>query len=338
LAQIRKGISLKSPLQNADNRRQVPRRRRPDDVPPLPPTPIEVQEPLGDRAEADVAHIETVQGIGDIFWAYQKLAPHFRRINFDVLVTDRHNPIQLRARDFLPLLPKVGTVRFKVVSGERYAHVTASKHAIDEVLKHHRDGIRPVAYAVNRFLEEGTRIDEIDHHPVLEDAGLRHDAPTEAGGYIALYVSGFARARNNTTWPIANWLRFVRRFYAQYRLDLPLKIVGAGYDMASIRDLMADLQRRENGRRMAVTRHVDQAPGRVLGILKGARCFLSYNSGLGILADNIDVPQVMVYFKELDRMHYAWCKRAHIGTTFQVGSFSETPEQILERVDMSACF
>ena len=106
------------------------------------------------------------QGIGDIFWAYQRLAPHFDVINFNIMVGDWWR-VHTRAKEWLPLLPKVGTVTCKKVDGKIYNDSITRHLPLSGVI--YQAELYPekeVYYSVNWPLEQGTRLEDTDPYPV----------------------------------------------------------------------------------------------------------------------------------------------------------------------------
>lgn len=262
-----------------------------------------------------VIDIDVVQGIGDIFWVYQKFFRYCDVMNFTVLTTARC-PIQRRAQAFLKLLPKVGSVSYKTVETSRYNDVCGSYKSIWDVL--HR-GDRE--YACNRPLEQGIRLDALDN-----DAEVSWDLPIFSlprekpfKKYVLMYVSG---SKPDFTWDIAAWSDLALGI----RPDLPIILVGAKYDQDNLMPLHVDLALR--GRRNEVI--IGDHPAYLVDIIKNCELFIGYQSGLNVIADNFHKPQVMLYFPFLRSMMYTWCQPHHMDDrTFNPFTFESTPESIL---------
>lgn len=71
--------------------------------------------------------IKTVQGVGDVFWVYQKLSPYFDKINFIICVINLDCPVQKRVLPFLKLLPKVDNFKLELVTSEYYDSLAKQK-------------------------------------------------------------------------------------------------------------------------------------------------------------------------------------------------------------------
>ncbi len=107
---------------------------------------------------------------------------------------------------------------------------------------------------------------------------------------------------------------------------MPFLILGAFYD-ANVATLAAGLLR-EAGITCEVW--IDRPPLEVAWALKNSRFHLGFQSGLGILADNFGTPQLMMYFKHLAKLQFAWCQPGHARLVFHAGSFAQSPKDVLE--------
>ena len=153
--------------------------------------------------------IRTVQGIGDIFWVYQKLAPHFDVINLTILCVSM-STIQTRAREFCGMLPKVGAVTYQQVSSSAYHRVAQGRFPLVDVL---RRAPGPLDYAVNDPLEQGTNLRAIDpEYPIDEFVDMGLPATAERGDYLCVYVSG--TNRSPSVWTPQKWVWAIRRVAA----------------------------------------------------------------------------------------------------------------------------
>ena len=109
---------------------------------------------------------------------------------------------------------------------------------------------------------------------------------------------------------------------------MPLVIVGADADNRAVSPLTQRL--RQKG--YMAHSFIDLPPTQVVSLIQNASYFICYQSGLGVPADNLGVPQMMLYFKELEKLKYAWCRHEHVGTVFQAASFNENPGDVAKRI------
>lgn len=309
--------------------------RRTSRIPVTPMTPtflILSEDPLP-PVERDII-LNVPQGIGDIFWVYQKFAPHFDRIHINITGTEM-NVVQRRAADWLRLWPKVGRVAFKVVPGAEYEGIVQATHSTRYVLDTYSPEHKEFNFAANRPLETGVRLEDID--PGLEVAVdvpvTATECPLIYPEFVAAYVSGGTKqlgAIQKGVWDMGRWARLLLGVYDRFNWTLPMIFVGASYDQEVTMGLVRALKSR--GRDCHA--YIDSYPANVLYILKRAKCFLGYQSGLNIMADNLGTKQLMLYYKELEPMMYSWCKKEHIGTTFQANTFDKSVEQVLDECDL----
>lgn len=288
---------------------------------------IEANSIIGDEIT-----IRTVQGIGDIFWVYQKFAPYFNRINFTIYVT-KDELVQRRAVDWLSILPKFGTAAIEIVSNQQYDRAASRYSRMQDRIDDYKAG-RPVEYSINRWLEEGHRIDEIDPGAKIEtDVGIDATArpETPAGDYLTLYVSGSAtnkiiqRNPKYGSWDCRKWARLTHGLLDRIG-NLPIVMIGASFDRPAIEEMHNRLTPRRS-----VFVMIDQPPAHVCGVLKHSKYFVGYQSGMNIVADALGARQIMLYFNFLRPMFNTWCRREHIGGKFQPACFEDDTAAIIER-------
>lgn len=266
--------------------------------------------------------IRTVQGVGDIFWVYQKLAPHFDVIDIEILLT-QDNPVSRRALPFVQLLPKVRNVTFAQV-GRQYHEICQCKHGLQLVFDH--PGVRH-NYAINAWLEAGTRLEAIEPHLAVQ-WGVQFDGVSEtppSRDFTAVYVSG---NKHDTSWSVERWLDFLVGLDGiDDRMSGPLVLLGAPYDAQPLHEL-GDLLKSRAGR--SVHYRISTDPIEAIEMLRNARLFVGYQSGLNVIADNYDTPQVMLYFPYLKAMMNSWCKPGHVESgLFRAFTFDQSNESIL---------
>lgn len=264
--------------------------------------------------------VDTVQGLGDLIWVLQKLTLHYERINLNVLHVSDH-PVQFRAWRFMELLKPVGRITYKPVTQEQYDAVAQGRFVTPL-------GVREaVPYAVNRPLELGTRLEAIDEYPV--DWGLRFDVPSfrkPVSPYMLVYISG---SKNIRTWSPSQWIRFVAQAVSLYNTPPRIVMLGAEYDRVPLKLVGTALE----GMQLDVDYAIGLDPAGAVALIRDASLLLGYQSGLNVVADMYDVPQVMLYFPALAPMRYTWCKPSHQAwDIFKAFTFDQTPGQILPHI------
>ena len=257
--------------------------------------------------------ITTVQGIGDLLWCYKKLAPLYPKIHFNVLTIDNGCKIQTRADEFLTLLPQYGSHKFTQVGYEDYNRVAALKPTLPD--KHGRYWFE---YAVNAWLEAGVGLYDIDKTPVLAHvplAGVKE--PESKRNSICVFVAGKKGLNLPNIWEAPQWadvcVLMADRFGATH-----FDFIGASWDSPETDEVMALLRARGW--------HCESYCGTLgiaasLNMMRSCQAFIGYQSGLGILAENYDVPQLMVYFDHLLPMMHTWKKPGT--TSFHAMTFGQ---------------
>ncbi len=258
--------------------------------------------------------ITTVQGIGDLFWCYQKLAPLYDWIHFNVLTIDNACPVQTRAKEFLTLLPKYGAHWFTQVSRDDYHRIATLRPRL------------PIAgpwfeYAVNNWLEGGTSLYEIDDQPVLEFVQLRGVRDTEFRmSTIVVFVAGMKGNQEPGLWSAHQWAEVAKQMMRKFEAS-QFDFVGAAWDGEDAQAVIGFLER-DGLRCHNLCGHLNLAESTY--IIRTGKAFLGYQSGLNVLAENYDVPQLMVYFDRLKPMMHTWKKPK--STAFRAMTFGQYSE------------
>lgn len=264
--------------------------------------------------------INTVQGIGDIFWCYQKLAPYFDVININVLYLEA-TAVQLRAKAFCHMLPKVGTVGYVKVSTPEYKRVTRTTFTLPA---------GPVAdYAVNAPLERGINLRDIDPGSQIEefvDLGL--PATVEQDDYLCAFVSG---TQNHLCWKPHTWISTIRQLANRIGTKR-ISLIGAEWDI-----IIQDVVNAELCSEFTVANHTgSMGLADSVDIIRRAQYFVGFQSGLNVIAENYDVPQLMIYYKHLEPMLYTWCKPQNIRTKFTAATFDDNISNVIKGLPMLA--
>lgn len=266
--------------------------------------------------------INVVQGIGDIFWVYQKFSPYFNKINFNVLAIF-DNVIQKRAEEFLTLLPKTGELNYNLVSSAEYDAVAKTRY----YAKNYLTSDKTIIFACNRLLEEGKNLFDIDIDLSVEtDVKIKEecfDLPYEE--YCILYVSG---NKPPYAWGEKQWCNLITSL--NLTQNLPIVLIGAEYDSPVLERIYNHLQEIK----VNSTLLINMPFANIVYLIKNSKFFIGYQSGLNILADNFDIPQIMLYFPELHLMLNTWAKTKNINSKkFNAFTFDQTIEEISEQIN-----
>jgi len=295
-----------------------------------PVTPEESLKMLVERSVQKERRIHAVvpQGIGDIFWVYQKLLPFFDKIHFHIAATNPDDTIQKRSVHFVASWPKVVGCDMRRVTQSVYDKTINGKHRLVDILAHvngPKAQAKEYYIGFNRWLEDGVRLEQIDPgFPVAWGVGLpEEEAPVPYDDFVTLYVSG---TKAQFVWGMEGWERLTRAIYAKLDYGKPLLVIGAEYDRHHTEELAARLQGLTD-----ITVRVGMNPAQVNRVLHTTSLFIGYQSGLNILADNFGTPQVMIYFPFLKNMMYTWCQPGHAESgLFQAFTFDTPPGAVAD--------
>ncbi|MFA5715286.1 MAG: glycosyltransferase family 9 protein [Candidatus Paceibacterota bacterium] len=259
--------------------------------------------------------IDTPQGIGDLIWVYRKLSLYYDKININVLVVG-HNEVQERSRNFLSTLDMVGKVNFKKVTGKEYGRVASGFYKMEEIKNE---------YSVNAWLEKGIHIDDIDKFQVNWNINLKLGSLNISKEYVLLYVSGCNH--NSTNYQMSS------NMWADIVLSVCKKIdtyncilIGAQYDEKKLVEINNIIKDKLNTNVISKASIQDTTK-----IISEAKYFISYQSGLCVIAEELNIPTLMIYFPENKNLINSWNRKENINRNlFCNHFFGEPVETIIE--------
>lgn len=242
-------------------------------------------------------HVPT--GIGDFSWIYSKLAgvaEHFGAyLNF---TTYGGNPRRLQP--FVELCPKVGAFEY---TGELWPDSRLNTLQAITCLEDLRDlGTEHVNLSANKWLEKGNRIEgwlclkiPVDHHyevareqtHVVRCDELLGPLP---GPYLFIYTSNADKDRIDGWGIWNNWQWCHVASAINDSMGGTVLCVGAQWDADKTGTVFQNLTDLGVNARMLCGEDL----GTVLEAMRRSSYVLSYPSGLGVLADVLDVPALML--------------------------------------------
>lgn len=279
--------------------------------------------------------LNVCQGVGDIFWVYQKFAPYYDKIDFSITVLEGAGlKTQTRAIPFLELLPKIGTITADQKPLEHYTKLATGIFSMKNIMEEHNQNPDVFYdYACNKQLEDGIRIENIDPDLPIEEKtnflSVPCPLPFNLKEYITLYVSGGTlnegASKYHKLWSIQTWTVLIKLLYKKYRAKNPIILIGASYD----EEVLLKIQTILHAFNIKTQVYIDSWSANVIYILQNSKLFIGFQSGLNILADNLDVQQIMMYFPTLEKMMPAWCKKQNFKTLYHPFMFTQFPIEIV---------
>lgn len=267
------------------------------------------------------------QGIGDIIWAYRKLAPHYDALEIDIAYfkNEIQQDIQRRSENIIKLLPKVTTVKMRNVTKEHYNELAHNDYPLSNLLNNIKDV--HMDYSVNGLLDRGVNLEDLDEHPVEWEFSIATEPLPIDCKYILMYISGSTEKRSQApnlkhVYTVEEWAKLAKA-YKQKFPEHRLFLIGATFD----RNIMGQVASLVENCELIV----QPEPKKLMWLLDNAEFFLGYQSGLNILADHFDTPQLMFYFDVIKDMKDAWVKPKN-KDSFKYCYFSDGIEIALQAV------
>lgn len=286
------------------------------------------------------------QGIGDIYWIYQQVISHVDWLHLKVAVIAGHDNATKQVNRAAPWVlqwPGIGSVSQQVVTHGEYDHLAQSRFSLDEVIDDLGAGPKnrqtPIPFACNGWLESGQRLETMSARPDRQPRWSVDFRITKTSNpallaetgqpILAVYISG---SPGPGAWQNSQWIALYHAFCEQYHArDWLVAFIGAAYDLPHMQRFAHHAQVRRS------TWVIDRDPDEVLDVLQRSRFFLCYQSGLGIMADALKVPQLMLYYPRIEAMMNTWCQPGHYPRgIYNSATFDQDPAEVIADLAWSA--
>ena len=128
---------------------------------------------------------------------------------------------------FVKTLPKINYIKFKLVTSEEYNKLAASKKTMNDVLNEYKQNIFPIEYAVNKWLEDGCRLNKIDSYNILETVDILYKPIfIPFNKYIILYISGNKIVNE---WSPEQYAKLIKNTYDKYNIYYPIILLDESF-------------------------------------------------------------------------------------------------------------
>jgi hypothetical protein len=202
-----------------------------------------------------------------------------------------------------------------------------------------------VFYCCNKWLEDGVRIEDIDPGAMVGwDIPLKHDnEPLPFSEYSLLFLPKTTLLETYSAtdpfymiWNIESYVELLRLVYERYSKSWPVIVIGADFDKI-VEKPTCDILTQKGFVNYSM---FGENPSKVINIIKNAKLFIGYQSGLNVIADNFDIPQIMLYWPMIDKERYygfrhSWCKKKNIGSIYCATTFDCSPREIIENLTIN---
>lgn len=274
---------------------------------------------------------KTLQGLGDIVWCLQRLHPYFEEVHIKIMMIN-DEPLQRRSQPlFRAMFPDfVKSVEMEPCTNIEYNAIYNSYWYVENILKEYRDNEELAqnhvfTLASNKQLEDGLRLEQLE--PQLSVTEVLpysfKDATIPFTDYMILYVSG--TKMDLKCWSEVQWVEYIELIYRKFNYKLPIILTGAEFDRNTLTTVGNLLH--SNGH--TVSYYIGGDPQQTLDFIRKAKFFVGYQSGLNILCDQLDVPQIMLYFDFLQKLRTSWPKQKNLeNKTHQYFGFEDNPQLV----------
>lgn len=286
---------------------------------------------IEDRALRELS-IVTHPGIGDFSWIYSKLvhSPYPLRIR---IAEDAKTE---RALPYVKLLKNIEHVEY----GEKQDYFVL-KDAWNAYFGDFLDAAErgeDLYISANNWLEEGNRLEEFMpdlptefHYEIRtteDDEFIAERYLPEGSVYFGIYTSSQGGVNSWNAWSRFEWMDFVKRVRNEYP-HVVFVLVGAKWDMDLTDRFSGDL-RREG------IEHINLCGKTPMGVcvevLKRLAYFAGFASGMGILSNVLNRPQLMLYPDHLEKLMTSWPCPVSLGFGSHQYSLWARPSRVFHQI------
>ena len=238
------------------------------------------------------------------------------------------NHLARRAERWIPLFPKAGRVSFRYSPQNDHRRCTREHFCMNELLRKYDEGQRTFLYGVNGPVERGTPLEDLDKEKCESYLTVKSEKCDIPDDYYIFYCSGSTDSPHcmngpNGTWPLEKWHKFLVKTHE--KLGGTAVFMGATYDVNVLKSF----------EEFALKNHINfrtyrnEEPAKVMHVIKNAKFFIGYQSGLNVLADNEKIRQVELIFNKYRQIPYMWAIPEGRGKFYNGMNFDTPMEEIL---------
>ncbi len=273
-------------------------------------------------------HLRVPAGIGDISWCYSKLADLEENLAFYI----SGDGIR-RSLPYVQSLPNVVHAEyqnfgFHQISRTCLPHDTSRKEFLSKASG------RITHFALNDFLEKGNRIETFMpelptnlHYNIItsdESKSFAQNTLKHCNVPFGIFTSNFICATGWNGWLLDKWKFLI----TQLHLTLPqltFVLLGAPCDKPFVDDL---------SKIITPIDHINLAGQTdfksLVEVLKILKYLVAFPSGIGVLANILNIPCFMFYPQHLNKLIYSWPDLKSIKDLSCTGCIFPEPEHVYE--------
>jgi ADP-heptose:LPS heptosyltransferase len=253
-----------------------------------------------------VLNITVPSGIGDIAWVFQKIQGEFKRINVKICGGEPR-----RSLEFVKLLKGVGKVEYTNASFEQVNRDRVNDR--NDLERHIGDDI---CISANTFLEAGNMIADFlgDKYPVKYNLNYNKFSPKRLAvlnkltgkKLIGVYMSSYKTNENWNCLSEDDWVKLIGRLQKKYKKH-EFVLIGAEFDTDMGQAVYEKLIKRKGANKVKVSNMIGKTHiSATIALLRMLDGFISFPSGLGILASMEKIPTIMFMPEHLTGLQYTW--------------------------------
>jgi len=255
----------------------------------------------------------TNSGMGDCSWIFSKLDEFSKThdIQFD-LAAD----LSKRTAPFIGLHPRIKFRDYSTMGDKYIQRSTISMDTDLSTLKENN------AYMVsfNQAMDNGRRVETIfpkepTNFRYQLNFKVKHfeEAETLTHGElkIGIYGTCYSVLRHWNFWKEKEWIAFIKTFYNDHP-NAVFHVIGASFDIDLADNIIKLLEHHRIPHRRIIGYHI----GTALQVIKNLHYLFAFPSGLGIMANVLNVPTMMFMPSHLKKLSYTFVPLEDQKSTF----------------------
>ena len=282
------------------------------------------------------------EGIGDIIWVYRKVKPYCKTMTIVInhanqKTTGLIQQIHERSVQTIRSFPGVVDVQHNYGFRNWFKEKMHLKDIFNTIPA--SSTTAKLDFIANTYLEEGVSLEDIDKDlkvewnmnlPVEENPLVKDIAEKYLLLYVCEYTSRPDKDKNLKLWSTKEWAYLADKILKKKKSNMPIVILGADFDSKvaeEVREILKKMGRKD------VRLCIGQPPEKLFYTIKNCQYFVGYQSGLNILADELDIKHMIVYFPTLRQMKGSWVKpQNRTNGNFNYAYFDEDLNEVLKRI------
>lgn len=249
-------------------------------------------------------------GIGDNIWLFQKLLSTGQKFHFQIADTKPQ-----RGKQIFDLMPQlVESVKYVPMNIRECLRESCTNNGAKFS---DLDPNGEYFLSFNTALDNGTHITDLfpdlniqyTYLPFKTDdytSNAFNLMQDNSKYYCGIYCSAYKNNKNWGGWSVNDWFNLCKNIadevMQKHHKKTVFVIFGASYDM----DLTTELIERLNNSKFLCLPIIDNPLGLVIELISNLKYFVSFPSGLPVIATTLNIDTLMLYPPKLEKLMYSW--------------------------------